>query len=73
MKNEKPIKISLPYALVGKLSKRIKEVGFDSITEYIVYVLEQTLSLAKPEKEGAAYNEEDEKTVRERLKELGYL
>ena len=67
---EKPITIKLPYNLAGKLSKKIKETGFDTITEYITYVLEQTLS--ENTENGEDY-EEEEKNVKERLKELGYL
>jgi len=70
MPEKKDIQIKLPYELAGKLSKRIQEVGFNSITEYIVYVLEQALSAGGYDE---AYTEEDEKKVRERLKDLGYL
>lgn len=67
---EKDIQIKLPYKLVGRLSKKIKDTGFDTVTEYIIYVLEQTLSEEAEDKESY---EEEEKTVKERLKELGYL
>lgn len=67
---EKPIQIKIPYKLAGRLSKKIKETGFDTITEYVVYVLEQTLS---EDSENGENNEEEEKNVRQRLKELGYL
>ena len=68
-KEDIPIKI--PYKLAGKLSKKIKEAGFDTITSYVVYVLEQALSSDDSEED--TYGEEEEKNVRERLKELGYL
>ena len=69
---EKDIQITLPYKLTGKLSKKIKEAGFDTITEYIIFILEQTISSEEVEGEGV-YGEEEEKEVKERLKELGYL
>ena len=72
MKEKKTIQISLPYELAGKLSQKIKDAGFKSITEYVVYILEQTLSSEESD-DSKAYSEEDEKNVRERLKELGYL
>ncbi len=68
---KKNINIKLPYELAGKISKKIKEVGFDTITSYVVYVLEQALSSDDSEED--AYGKEEEKNVRERLKELGYL
>ena len=68
---EKDINIKLPYGLAGKISKKIKEVGFDTITSYVIYVLEQALSPDDSKED--AYGEEEEKNVRERLKELGYL
>ncbi|MCX6749585.1 MAG: CopG family transcriptional regulator [Candidatus Pacearchaeota archaeon] len=67
---EKPIQIKIPYKLAGKLSKKIKETGFDTITEYVLYVLEQTLS---EDSENSENYEEEEKNVKERLKDLGYL
>ena len=48
---EKRIKITIPYNLAGKLSKKIKEAGFDKITSYVVYVLEQALSSEDSEEE----------------------
>ena len=68
---EEDINIKLPYKLAGKISKKIKEAGFDTITSYVVYVLEQALSSDDSEED--AYGKEEEKNVRERLKELGYL
>lgn len=69
---KKDIQIKLPIKLAGKLGMKIKEAGFNSITEYVVYVLEQTLS-SEDSLDNEAYSEEEEKNVRERLKELGYL
>ena len=63
------ISIKIPYELAGKLSKKIKEVGFDSITEYVIYVLEQILSSEELDEN----DDEEEENVRKRLKELGYL
>ncbi len=67
---EDSIQIKIPYKLAGKLSKKIKETGFNTITEYVVYILEQALSESP---ESVEVSEEEEKKVRERLRELGYL
>ena len=67
---EDSIPIKIPYKLAGKLSKKIKETGFNTITEYVVYILEQAISDSS---ENVDISEEEEKKVRERLRELGYL
>jgi len=67
---EKPIQIKIPYKLAGRLSKKIKETGFDTITEYVIYILEQALS---EDSENNGNYAEEEKNVKERLKDLGYL
>lgn len=64
------ITIKLPYELAGKLSKKIGEAGFDTITSYVVYVLEQVLAETSGQEDSS---EDDDKEVRERLKKLGYL
>lgn len=67
---EEDITIKIPYEIAKKLSKKIGETGFKSITEYVTYLLEQAVSSEEQEEER---DEEEEKNVRKRLKELGYL
>lgn len=69
---KKDIQIKLPIKLADKIGMKIKEAGFNTITEYVVYVLEQTLS-SEDSSSDEVYSEEEEKNIRERLKELGYL
>ena len=65
-------KITIPDSLYKKIEKRVKETDFDSVSDYIAYVLEEVLASLKQEKEQAFSKEEEEK-VKERLKALGYL
>ena len=67
---EEDINIKIPYDLAGKLSKRVSEGGFNSLTEYIIYILGQVIS---QEEDNNQSDDEEEKNVRERLKDLGYL
>lgn len=69
--------ISLPRELIKRLEEKMKEINynsneFKSVEEYVIFILEQTVSPEESE-ENQAYGEEEEKEVKERLKELGYL
>jgi len=46
-----------------------KDLGFDNLEEYINFVLDQVLE----GEGGTPEDENDEKEVREKLKDLGYL
>ena len=61
--------ITIPKDLAEKLEKRAKESDFDSLSDYINYVLRQILS--KIESKG--FSKEDEEKVKQKLKDLGYL
>ena len=67
MKNEEEKRaLSLPPELYKKIEERAKVTGFESVDEYVKFVLEEVL------KEEATSNEEDEE-VKKRLRALGYL
>lgn len=67
--------INIPKELAGKLSKRAKETGFSSLSSYVTYVLRQVVSNLEAEEKAKskAYSEKDEKKVKEKLRQLGYL
>jgi Arc/MetJ-type ribon-helix-helix transcriptional regulator len=70
--------ISIPEKLYIKIQKRVEESKeFDSVNEYIKYVLEEVIKKTESEeikeKGGEVYSEEDEEKVKERLRSLGYL
>ena len=71
---EEKITISLSKDLMNKLTQKAKETGFNSVEEYISYVLNQVTS----EKTGSIkkeqiYSEEEEKELKKTLGEMGYL
>ncbi len=68
MKNEEEKRaLSLPPELYKKIEERAKVTGFESVDEYVKFVLEEVLK-----EEEATSNEEDEE-VKKRLRALGYL
>jgi len=73
MKTEKSkVTIKIPRPLYDNLTKIIEGGGFNSVTEFIVYVLRDLISSRSVEKEPLLTKEEIE-MVKKRLKSLGYL
>lgn len=68
----KSVRINIPYGISEKLKSKMSSAGYDSIEAYVNYILSQLVSSGGSE-EYNAYGEEEEKNVRESLKELGYL
>lgn len=64
----KKIDLEIPAFLSKKLDKKVNESEFNTVSEYITYLLEQALS-----EEDVEENSDDEKSVKEKLKDLGYL
>ena len=62
--------ILLPKSLVDKITKRVSNSEFKSVSEYVAFVLEQLL--AKVE-EKSSISKQDEEKIEQRLKDLGYL
>lgn len=73
MKTEKDkVTIKIPRPLYENLSKIIAGSGFNSVTEFIVYVLRDLLSSRSVKTEPSLSKEEIE-AIKKRLKSLGYL
>jgi metal-responsive CopG/Arc/MetJ family transcriptional regulator len=66
------VTIKIPKPLYETLGKIVEESGFNSVTEFIVYVLRDLVSSRSVEKEPSLTKEEIE-IVKKRLKSLGYL
>ena len=66
------VTIKIPRPLYDNLIEIIGESGFNSVTEFIVYVLRDLLSSRSHPKEPSLSKEEIE-AVKKRLKSLGYL
>jgi len=73
MKTEKDkVTIKIPRPLYDSLGKILEGNGFNSVTEFIVYVLRDLVSSRSVKKEPSLTKEEIE-IVKRRLKSLGYL
>jgi len=70
-KKEK-VTIKIPKPLYQNLSEIIEGSGFNSVTEFIVYVLRDLISSRTVQKEPSLSKKEIE-IVKKRLKSLGYL
>jgi len=70
MENKDYANIPLPAVIVEKIKNHIKGTEFNSVAEYIVFVLKEVL---EDEDANAALTEEEEKQVKATLKKLGYL
>jgi len=73
MKTQKEkVTIKIPKPLYQNLSEIIEGSGFNSVTEFIVYVLRDLISSRTIQKEPSLSKKEIE-IVKKRLKSLGYL
>ena len=73
MKTQKEkVTIKIPKPLYQNLSEIIAGSGFNSVTEFIVYVLRDLISSRTIQKEPSLSKKEIE-IVKKRLKSLGYL
>jgi Arc/MetJ-type ribon-helix-helix transcriptional regulator len=66
------VTIKIPRPLYENLGKIIVGGGFNSVTDFIVYVLRDLISSKSVEKEPSLTKEEIE-MIKKRLKSLGYL
>ena len=66
------VTIKIPRPLYDNLNEIIKESGFNSATEFIVYMLRDLISSRSVPKEPALSKNEIE-AIKKRLKSLGYL
>ena len=75
-KSRDKVTIKIPRVLYTQLSQIVADSGFNSVTDFIIYVLRDLVSSSrektKTPPEGSRSEEEIE-AVRKRLKSLGYL
>lgn len=75
---DKKATIKIPRNLYNNLNQIIKNSGFNSVTEFIVYVMRDLVSNHKMNKEEISdtreeLSNEEIKMIKKRLKSLGYL
>ena len=66
------VTIKIPRPLYEKISRLIEGSGYNSVTDFIVYVLRDIVS-AHGTSNGMPYSEEELKEIKEHLRRLGYL
>lgn len=69
---ENKVTIKIPRELYKKLKDIIKDTGFSSTTEFILYVMRNIVSGGELKGKDQLTDEEVKK-VRERLRRLGYI
>jgi Arc/MetJ-type ribon-helix-helix transcriptional regulator len=66
--------VSIPEDVYKKIEGRVEGAGFNSVSEYVTYVLKEVLaSLEEDSEEEQVFTEEEEEKVKERLRALGYI
>jgi len=75
---ESKVTIKIPRNLYNRISELIRGSGFNSVTEFVVYVLRDLVSTdvrsrKKERSEDAALSKEEIQAIKKRLKSLGYL
>jgi len=71
MKNDKAT-IKIPRPLYNKIQQLVEESGFNSATDFIVFVLRDVISEhGKEDRE--EFSPEELATLKKRLKNLGYI
>ncbi|QTA38426.1 hypothetical protein JYK00_02565 [Thermosipho ferrireducens] len=63
--------VNIPDELYKKIEENLEEFGFNSVDEYVVFVLEEVLK--SDEQEEQVFSEEEEEIIKKRLRDLGYL
>jgi len=67
------VTIKIPRPLYEKIKHVIEGAGYDSVTDFVVYVLRDIVSTHGRLDEGEPYSEQDLAAVKDRLRSLGYL
>jgi hypothetical protein len=79
---EKPadskVTIKIPGSLYNRMAKIVAGSGFNSVTDFVVYVLRDLVSTTTEtditkKLEDASLNKDEIEAIRKRLKSLGYL
>jgi len=63
--------VSIPIPLYNKVKAKIKDTGFTSVSDYVVYVLRELMTEERQSEE--TFSKEDEEKVKSRLRALGYM
>jgi len=67
------VTIKIPRPLYNNLKEIIKDSGFNSVNEFIVYVLRDLVAQSRESDFDSPLSKKEIKLIRKRLKSLGYL
>ena len=70
-KDQESKAVLLTHELYDRIEARVRDTGFSSVDEYVIFVLEEVLKEEGVEE--TAFSKEEEEEVKKRLRELGYL
>jgi len=73
MKEKDKVTIKIPRVLYKKLKQQIKDTGFSSVNQFIVYCMRDIVSAGKLNREEAELTKEEVTILRKRLRNLGYI
>lgn len=71
-------RVAIPKPLYLKIKNRMENTDFQSVSEYVTYVLTEVISSMEEEENTSVeaeevLNEEEEEIIKNRLRALGYL
>jgi metal-responsive CopG/Arc/MetJ family transcriptional regulator len=72
MSAQERVTIKIPKTLYAQIGEIIRDTGFSSVTEFIVYVLRDVISL-KAGTPSESLTPEEIAAIRDKLRSLGYL
>ena len=66
--------VSIPTPLFKKVEEKLKGTEFTSVSEYVTYILNEIAVEEEEEEEPErTFTEDDEKRIKARLRDLGYI
>jgi len=66
-------KIEVNDSVLTALGRRAGEKNFDSVEDYVGFVLEQLVRRIREKEEAGSLSGDDEDAIKEKLRSLGYL
>ena len=67
------VTLKIPRPLYDRISQLIEGSGYNSVTDFVVYVLRDIVSTHATAQADEGYTPEELERVKERLRSLGYL
>lgn len=72
-KRDTKVTIKIPRPLYNSLKVLIEDSGFNSVNDFIVYVLRDIASVTSTDADGGQLKKEEIDSIKEKLRNLGYL